>query len=624
MLGRNHDYGYPLAILIVGLAWTTRYLLNPVLGTTGTGFSLFFLATILSAWLGGRGPGMVALLLGMTICFWFYVLPSSNNPLTISVQMAIYVFVSGCIVRVVDTMQANERRAKALGDEVRQRNQELERERDRFRVTLASIGDAVVTTGLDSRIAYMNPVAERLSGWTLADAHGEPFSGVVRLVREDDGSEVDLLAATAAPAPQPLEFNYRMVSRDGAQIAVAHSAAPVLAHDGQVSGTVFVFRDATALKNYEATLREADQRKDEFLAVLAHELRNPLAPIQNAVALLGHSSTQMGKQGAWALDVIQRQLRQLVRLVNDLLDIARITRGTLELQRETVELNEIIGQAIEASRHLIDAAGHELRLDLAPGSVRIDADRMRAAQLFSNLINNAAQYTPPGGTIRIASEVRGSEVRISISDTGIGINPQALARIFQMFTRADLQGRHHSGLGVGLGLSKTLVELHGGRIEAHSDGAGRGSLFMITLPVQEHVAPPPEDYADLVEPGSAPRKRVLVVDDNIDAANSLAELLRFSDHIVQVAYDPFVALQMVTQFKPDMLILDIGLPGMDGYELARRVRALNQPQLAQLVALTGWGRREDIEQALQAGFDRHLTKPVMPEQLQAILSGAPQ
>ena len=619
MMPLHRGLAGPVAILIVGLAWLIRYLLNPVLGSVGTGFSLFFLAIMLSTWLAGRSAGILALALSFLICFWFYVLPVAHHPLTVGVQLAIFIFVGSCIIHILDAMQAAQQRVIALKKEAELHNRDLERERDRFHVTLASIGDAVITTALDSRIDYMNPVAERLTGHRLADAHGEPFHEVVHLVRAQDGGEVNLLAQNL-DSRAGSELDYLMVARDGSQVPVTDSIAPVLAHDGSAAGTVFVFRDATALKGYETSLREADQRKDEFLAVLAHELRNPLAPIQNATALLERSSTQLGKQGAWALDVIQRQLRQLVRLVNDLLDIARITRGSLELQREPVDLGEVIGLAIESSRHLIDAAGHELLLDLARGSVRIHADKARAAQLFSNLINNAAQYTPPGGTIRITSKIRDREIEIGISDTGIGINPQALARIFQMFTRADLQGRHHSGLGVGLGLSKTLAELHGGRIEAHSDGAGRGSLFVVILPLHEHVAPPPESYADLIEPGTRSRRRVLVVDDNIDAANSLAELLRFSDHIVQVAYDPFVALQMVTQFKPEILILDIGLPGMDGYELARRVRNLQLPQLHLLVALTGWGRREDIELSLDAGFDRHLTKPVMPEELQAIMA----
>ena len=616
--------GYPLAVLMVGAAWLLRGLLDPVLGSGDSGFALFCLAVLLASWLGGRGPGMLALVLGGLICLWYYALPATRHPWASGVQFAIYIFVGSCIIRILHAMHDAQSRAESLQQELEQRNLELERQRDRFRVTLASIGDAVITTALDSRIDYMNPVAERLTGWSLADAHGEPFRQVVRLLHAADGREADLAGAVAdaGSVAERRAAEYLLVARDDSRIPVSDSVSPVYAQDGSITGTVYVFRDATALRDYEASLQEADRRKDEFLAVLAHELRNPLAPIQNATALLERSSTQLGKQGAWALDVIQRQLRQLVRLVNDLIDIARITRGTLELQREVVDLEEIIGLAIEASRPLIEAAGHDLRVDLAKGQVRVRADKARAAQLFGNLLNNAAQYTPPGGLLCIASRLHDSAVEVRVSDNGIGINPQALARIFQMFTRADLQGRHHSGLGVGLGLSKILAELHGGRIEAYSDGPGRGSAFAVTLPLHEHVAPPPESYAELVESRGSTRRRVLVVDDNIDAANSLAELLRCSGHVVQVAYDPYVALQMLAQFKPEILILDIGLPGMDGYELARRVRAAQPPQLQRLVALTGWGRQEDIERSLAAGFDCHLTKPVMPEDLQGLLAAA--
>lgn len=608
---------YAQAVLIVGLAWALRYQLNPFLGPTGTAYSLFFLAIILSAWLGGRGPGVLAMALGFLICTYFYVLPGTRSPSVLLVQLTIYVFVGASILRVVDAMQTAERRVQTLKTELEQQNRQLERERDRFRVTLASIEDAVITVSQDQRIDYMNPVAERLTGYALVDAHGESVEKIVRMVHANSGERIDWQSAPSTA--QALDLNQLLVSRQDVSVPVLTSSAPVQSQDGKTSGTVYVFRDATALRNYELTLKDNDERKDEFLAVLAHELRNPLAPIQNAAALLQHSGAPLGKQGTWAVDVIQRQLRQMVRLVNDLLDIARITRGKLELQREAVKIDEILAQAVESSRHLIDAGGHELQLHFDAGDVQVYADKARAAQLFSNLLNNAAQYTPPGGRIALSTRLRGDTVEIEVSDTGIGIAPEALRKVFQMFTRADRQGRHHSGLGVGLGLSKTLAELHNGDIQAYSEGAGRGSRFVVSLAVSKPEPAPLAVTATPTDETPILRRRVLVVDDNIDAANSLAELLRFSGHMVQVAYDPFVALQVYTQFKPETLILDIGLPGMDGYELARRLRALKLPQLMQIVALTGWGRPEDVEKAMEAGFDRHMTKPVMPEQLEDIM-----
>lgn len=373
------------------------------------------------------------------------------------------------------------------------------------------------------------------------------------------------------------------------------------------------------LRQSEEALREADQRKDEFLALLAHELRNPLAPIRYALAAAkkpGRSPEQRQRSD----EIIERQVEHMSRLLDDLLDISRITHGSLELKKARTELTSVVGAAIETARPMLDAKKHALSLDLPKEPVRLDADAVRLAQAFSNLLINAAKYTDTGGRIQLQAVREGDEAVISIRDNGIGIAPDMMPRLFRLFSQAHApHARAEGGLGVGLALVRGLVTLHGGTVTARSDGPGRGTEFVVRLPTGMPSEAPPrtEQTTEAVPAGAG--LRILVVDDNRDAADTCAMVLELSGHRVQTAYTAATALVRGATFRPHALVLDIGLPDLDGYQLAQRVRASAWGRDATLIAVTGWGQDEDRLRALTAGFDHHLTKPIAAEQLEALL-----
>jgi PAS domain S-box-containing protein len=376
-------------------------------------------------------------------------------------------------------------------------------------------------------------------------------------------------------------------------------------------------RAAVAIRNAELmdTLRRADAAKDVFLATLAHELRNPLAPIVNSVALLSRADDPAARLPD-ALRVIQRQATHLTRLVDDLLDLARINSGKIELRREVLDLRDVLRAAIESSQPLIDRREHALAVELPGGSAWVDGDPVRLAQVFSNLLTNAAKYTPPGGRIELQLLLVDDSVQVRVSDTGIGIAPELLPRVFALFTQASrANDLDQQGLGIGLYLVEGLVHMHGGSIAADSRGPGQGSRFTVTLP----RAPAPATTVPQAAPATQtrPRRQVLVVDDNTDAAQTLAELLEILGHATTTAHDGASALAAFQAFEPDVVLLDIGLPDMDGYQVARRIRERGGAH-TRLVALTGWGQAEDKRRATQAGFDMHWTKPVDPARLEEI------
>jgi len=374
-------------------------------------------------------------------------------------------------------------------------------------------------------------------------------------------------------------------------------------------------------------LREASRRKDEFLAMLAHELRNPLAPIRNSLHLLREAGDDL-LATATIRAQMERQVDIIVRLVDDLLEVHRITRGQIGLRLETVDLARVLDNAVETCRPAIELGGHELSLCLPSEPLLVEADPLRLAQVFSNLLNNAAKYTDRGGRIAVTAEREADGVRVSMRDTGIGIRPEMLTRVFEMFTQADgARDRAPGGLGIGLSLVRHLVDMHGGRVEAQSDGPGRGSEFIVHLPLATAAAaqaapaalpggpaavhPDPRD-------GGVPQS-VLVVDDNRDAADSLAMLLRFHAASVHVAYSGADALELLARHRPTVALLDIGMPQMSGYELAARIRSRPELQSLVLIALTGWGQDDDRRRSREAGFDHHLVKPVDPRTLQTLL-----
>lgn len=390
-----------------------------------------------------------------------------------------------------------------------------------------------------------------------------------------------------------------------------------------LSGSVAIwFADVTERKQQEQALLDADRRKDEFLATLAHELRNPLAPIRQA-ALISKSPLATDEQKRWSHDVIERQVRHMSLLLEDLLDVSRITRGMLHLRKEPTELTAVIDAAVETVQPLIDARQHRLLIDLPPQPVHFEADQLRMAQVVANLVTNAAKYTDPGGTIRLQGECVEDELVISVTDNGIGIRRDALTEIFQMFTQVrSMQDRSGGGLGIGLALAKGLIELHGGSIAASSAGPGQGSRFTLRLPLRSTAAPG-IDARVVVPPQFARARKILVADDNRDAADTLAEFLRLQGHEVSVAYDGEAALAQFASFQPDTALLDIGMPGSDGNEVAQQIRSLPGGPDTMLIAITGWGQDKDRRRALASGFDFHLTKPIDLQRLNLLLLPEP-
>jgi signal transduction histidine kinase len=367
----------------------------------------------------------------------------------------------------------------------------------------------------------------------------------------------------------------------------------------------------------EASLRDSDRRKDEFLATLAHELRNPLAPIRQAVTISQNPAATEAQKN-WSHEVITRQVQHMSLLLDDLLDISRITRGTLELRRKRTQLANVIESAIETARPAIDAKRHSLGVHLPQQPVILEVDPLRLSQVLSNLLTNAAKYTDPDGKLRIDAELLGGEVVIRVIDNGIGIAPEAMPDLFTMYSLVrSVDDRSDGGLGIGLALSRGLIELHGGRLEAHSQGPGSGSEFVVRLPASSQAQAAPGAPTTPAEP-TLKRRRVLIADDNIDAGESLAMLLRLDGHEVELASNGSQAVELFDRMRPEIAILDIGMPGLNGYQVAQRIRQKVQKAVT-LIAVTGWGQEADKARAAESGFDHHFTKPVEPAVLSALV-----
>jgi signal transduction histidine kinase/ActR/RegA family two-component response regulator len=395
------------------------------------------------------------------------------------------------------------------------------------------------------------------------------------------------------------------------------NAAPLFDEAGKVRGAVSVLVDVSEQKRAEAALRKADRRKDEFLATLAHELRNPLAPIRNALHVLRADAAAEDDRRK-ARDMIERQVQQMVRLIDDLLDVSRITSGKMRLRLERVDLADVVRTAVDTSRPLIEAHGHQLAVTLPAEPCALHADPTRLAQVFSNLLNNAAKYTEPGGHIWLTAQREDGVVAVRVKDSGIGIAAEQLPYIFEMFSQVTpALERSQEGLGIGLSLARGLVQMHGGTIAASSDGVGKGTEFMVRLQVADGDA---IDRSAAAPAPSTPmaNRRVLVVDDNVDGCVSLTTLLGLLGYQTRAAHDGLEAVGEALAFRPDAVVLDIGLPRMNGYDAARQIRR-DQPDVT-LIAVTGWGQEEDRRRALEAGFDHHLTKPVDPAALLRLLA----
>jgi len=511
----------------------------------------------------------------------------------------------------------------------------VQEQRDLLRATLISIGDAVIATDAHGRVTFLNTVASNLTGWTQEDAHGQPLTNVLRIVNEETRENVENPALRALTEGRivGLANHTVLISKDGTEWPIDDSAAPITSAAGEVRGAILVFREIQQRKRHQdemlrqaAALKEADRRKDEFLATLAHELRNPLSPISNALQLWPLIENDRGEVEQLRL-MMERQVRQMTRLIDDLMDVSRITRGKIQLRQQLVDLATVVSGAVEAVQPMMESCGHHLTVAMPPGPLFVRGDVARLTQVFGNILHNAAKYSGHKGEICVDARRQDGQALVSVRDNGPGIPRHMLSEIFEMFRQVDgTLHRSYGGLGIGLTLVKQLVELHGGTIAAHSDGPGKGSEFIVALPV---LAP---DAAMQQACGSArpslpangmPRHRILVVDDLEASAKTLAMMLRSLGQDVSLAFDGRSAVEWAQANQPRIVFLDIGMPGMDGYEVARRIREQTDSGHVVLVALTGYGQEEDRRQAFEAGFNHHLTKPANIAAIEQLICTTP-
>ncbi|HEU4622528.1 MAG TPA: PAS domain S-box protein [Burkholderiaceae bacterium] len=469
------------------------------------------------------------------------------------------------------------------------------------------------------RCVYMNPAAEVLTGYSLDNVRNHIFNDVAHPVRADGTPYLPY----ECPIDKALPENTRKQGeeifshRDGHRYPVAFIASPVRDGQAQVFGTVVEVRDITSEKATLEALHDADRAKDEFLAMLGHELRNPLAPIVTSLKLM-----ELKGQHSREQEVISRQVNHLTRLVDDLLDVSKVTRGLIELRKSTVELSEIVARSVEIASPLIEQRHHHLEIDVAATGLRVDADAARMAQVVSNLLTNAAKFSEPGSTIQVKAWADADCVFLSVKDQGAGISKDMLERVFDPFVQ-DLQGKDRSkgGLGLGLAIARSLVRLHGGNLVALSEGLNKGSEFLISIPPAVERLKTTHSRSEAARFAEAiPKRRVMVVDDNRDAADALKTILENVGHTVLAVYDPATALEQLDSFSPDIAVLDIGLPVMDGYELGQRIKTLNHGHRTRLIALTGYGLERDKRLSLDKGFEAHFVKPVAVDRLLAQIS----
>jgi len=740
---RNSFSAYALGLLALVLAVLLRWALDPLMGDALPLVTLFG-AVAAAVWLGGYRLAIPVALLGYGACHYLFIQPRGSFDIAdVSNQVGLVAYLFTCALIIV------------FGEAARVAQTRTTESREVFRVTLRSIGDAVITTDIDGRITYINGIAESLTGWSHAEALGQPLESVFRIVNEVTRKPVEnpALRALREGIVVGLANHTVLLKKDGNECPIDDSAAPIRDELGRVSGCVLIFRDVTVqrlveqekanqlltarllasivessndaiigksldgiiqswnaaaerlfgytaeqaigrhislvipaerideedeiiaklkaghrIEQYEterirsdgqrifvsltispinddsgkvigaskivrditdrmrleedlrrlaADLSENDRRKNEFLATLAHELRNPLAPLSNMLQVVkrANGDSETLKR---AHDTIERQLAQMVRLVDDLMDLNRITHDRLELRRSEVELSSVIQQAVEVARPLIDAEGHNLTIDLPAEPTYLNADRARLAQLFGNLLNNSCRYTRPNGRIGLSAKRDGEELLVTVSDNGAGIPADKLSSIFDMFTQVDRTAEQsQGGLGIGLTLVKRLAEMHGGSIEAKSRGEGQGSEFVVRLPIVQKRAEFSAPATDT--PAEFPQRRILIVDDNKDSADSLALLLEITGNQTYMAHDGIEAVEAIEKHRPEVVLLDIGLPKLDGHEVCRRVRAQPWGKDILVIALTGWGQEDDRRKSEEAGFDGHLVKPVDYERLLKLL-----
>jgi PAS domain S-box-containing protein len=488
----------------------------------------------------------------------------------------------------------------------------------RLAAIVESSEDAIISKSLEGIVESWNAAAERMYGFSAAEAIGK---SILLVIPPERHGEEDEILARLRQGERIEHYDTVRRRKDGQLIDVSLTVSPIRDAGGTIVGASKIARDISERKRAQQALEDANRYKDEFLAMLAHELRNPLAPISNALQLM-RVVDPASTHSVQARAIMERQLAHLVRLVDDLMEVSRITRGKIELRREALLLSSVMLSAVETARPAIEAARHNFRIDMPSQAIEIDGDFVRLAQVISNLLGNAAKYTDEGGEISLEASRQGDEALVRVRDNGIGIEPDMLPHIFEMFGQVPAsQRRSQGGLGIGLALARALVELHGGRIEVKSAGRGKGSEFTVRLPMARAArnAPPRRDACQ-PSAARAKRRRVLIVDDNVDAAETLQMVVTTMGHEADTVYDGRAALDAARTKRPDIVLLDISMPGMDGFAVARGLRS--QPDLRgiRVVALTGYGQQEDRRRSREAGFDEHLVKPVSPDDLRRLLA----
>ncbi|HEX5761190.1 MAG TPA: PAS domain S-box protein [Thermoanaerobaculia bacterium] len=502
--------------------------------------------------------------------------------------------------------------------ERRRAEEALQASERRFRTLTAHAPAGIFLADPDGNCLFVNERWCEMAGLSPEEAQGR---GWARALHPDDKEAVLREWSAAAAAGRPFAAEFRFRTPRGKVTWLQGNAVGLGDGAGRVREYIGTLTDVTERREAVEALREADRRKDEFLALLAHELRNPLAPLRNGLQVMRLAAGD-ARAVAKSQDMMDRQLSHMVRLIDDLLDVSRISRNKMELRRSRVLLADVVSSAVETARPALEAAGHELTVSLPPEPVHLDADLTRLAQVFGNLLHNSAKYTEPGGHVRLAATREGDQVRVTVQDDGIGIPASALPNLFDMFSQVDRSTeRSTGGLGIGLALVKGLVEMHGGTVEAASPGEGEGSTFTVKLPaLKDRAETAPETPAERWPDSSGGTRRILVVDDNRDSAASMAMMLRLRGNEVRTAHDGIEAVELAEGFRPQVVLMDIGMPRLSGYEATRRIREQPWGRDMAIIALTGWGQEVDRARSKQAGCDGHLVKPVNLPDLEKVLA----
>jgi PAS domain S-box-containing protein len=590
--------GYLFAVLMCIVAWFVSVATDVWVGPPLSALP-FVMATVLSAGAGGINPGLLATVVGVVVAFSSisHRIGEGAIPLQRGVVTVLFYAVLGVMI-------------SALCDQLHRYRREALRQA-RF---CDEAHDAIFAWSLEGPVLYWNRGADELYGFDRAAAAEGQITHPL-LGAENRAMFEDIKSALRLTGQWSGELTHRR--SDGRDVRVESRMR--LIYEGTERTVVEADRDVTERMHTLDALREADRRKDEFLATLAHEIRNPLAPIRHELEIIrvAHGSPEVTER---ARAVMERQLAHLVHLVDDLMDVSRITRGKLELRREKLSIADVLQAALEASWPLIEAAHHELIVNVPPQPIYVLGDMTRLAQVFSNLLNNAAKYTPPGGRVTLSASAANGEAVIEVRDTGVGISAEALPNVFEMFAQANRTRGLAPGLGIGLALVNALTEMHGGTVAAQSGGIDAGSTFVVRLPALPASAVENAPAAQPASPPATVRRRVLVADDNLDAAESLAMLLTMMGHEVRAAHDGVQAVEQAEQFRPDLILMDVGMPKVDGLQAATQIRSKDWGAEPVIVALTGWGQEADRKRSKEAGCDVHLVKPLDFDRLSVLLT----